>query len=303
MAEISLDAGIRLAAFKWLHDQRMAFGETLHFNYLRDHFHFQGRNVSLVSNPGIFKPKGMDYPISIRTVIDGPYNDHLDESESLIQYSYRKEDKNRQDNLGLRRAMRDRIPLIYLHGIVKGWYMPVFPVYIVGDNPATRTFTVQPEVYSLYSDPQQIVLEHKTTGPEERRYIITTIRQRLHQSAFRERVLTAYREQCAVCRLKHRELLDAAHIKPDSEGGPAEERNGLSLCKLHHAAFDRWFFSVRPDYSIEVSPRILKEKDGPMLRHGLKEIHNQRIQLPRSVEYQPDREYLEHRYQAFCQGL
>ena len=303
MPEISIDAGIRLAAFKWLHDQRMAFGETLHFNYLRDNFFFQGKHVSLVSTPGIFKPKGMDYPISIRTVIDGPYNDHLDESESLIQYSYRKEDKNRQDNLGLRRAMRDRIPLIYLHGIVKGWYMPVFPVYIVGDNPATRTFTVQPEVYSLYSDPQQIVLEHKTTGPEERRYIITTIRQRLHQSAFRERVLTAYREQCAVCRLKHRELLDAAHIKPDSEGGPAEERNGLSLCKLHHAAFDRWFFSVRPDYSIEVSPRILKEKDGPMLRHGLKEIHNQRIQLPRSVEYQPDRNFLEYRYQIFTQAI
>ncbi|MBN1547369.1 MAG: HNH endonuclease [Syntrophaceae bacterium] len=302
MPDFSLDAQIRLAAFKWLHDQRMAFGETLHFNYLRDHFYFQGRNVSLVSNPGIFKPRGMDYPISIRTAIDGPYNDRLDEFDNLIQYSYRKEDRNRQDNIGLQRAMRDRVPLIYLHGVVKGWYMPVFPVYIVGDNPATRTFTVQPEMYSLYSDPEQIFMEHQPTGPEERRYIITTIRQRLHQSAFRERVIKAYQERCAVCRLHHRVLLDAAHIIPDSEGGPAEERNGLSLCKLHHAAFDRWFFSVRPDYSIEVRKSILEEDDGPMLRHGLKEIHNQRIQLPRDTGLRPDRDFLDYRYQLFSRA-
>ena len=273
MDEISVDAKIRLAAFKWLHDQRMAFGETLHSKTLQSGFVFQGKKVCLFAQSGIFKPRGMDYPISIRTAIDGPYNDHLDEFESLIQYRYRGENPDHADNVGLRRAMRDRVPLIYLHGVVKGWYMPVFPVYIVGDNPATRTFTVQPEMYSLYADPEQIVMEHQPTGPEERRYIITTIRQRLHQSAFRERVIKAYQERCAVCRLHHRVLLDAAHIIPDSEGGPAEERNGLSLCKLHHAAFDRWFFSVRPDYSIEVRKSILEEDDGPMLQHGLSLIH------------------------------
>lgn len=302
MADASLDARIRLAAFKWLHDQRMAFGETLHFSCLQRDFVFQGKRVSLIAQSGIFKPKGMDYPISIRTAIDGPYNDRLDEFQNLIQYKYRGEKPNHPDNVGLRRAMKDQVPLIYLHGVVPGWYMPVYPVYIVGDNPASLTFTVQPEEYSLYSDPEMIVLEHKDVGPEERRYIITTIRQRLHQSAFRERVITAYREKCAVCRLRHRELLDAAHIIPDSEGGLAEERNGLSLCKLHHAAFDRMFFSVRPDYSIEVSPRILKEKDGPMLQHGLKEIHNQKIQLPHHVNLRPDREFLDYRYQLFSRA-
>ena len=43
-------------------------------------------------------------------------------------------------------------------------------------------------------------------------YITSAVRQRLHQRGFRERVLAAYREQCALCRLHHRELLDAAHV-------------------------------------------------------------------------------------------
>ena len=52
--------------------------------------------------------------------------------------------------------------------------------------------------------------------------------RRLHQATFRERVLHAYRTSCAICRLRHRELLDAAHILPD--GHPRGEPvvpNGL----------------------------------------------------------------------------
>lgn len=37
--------------------------------------------------------------------------------------------------------------------------------------------------------------------------------------------------------------------------------NGLSLCKLHHAAFDRHFLTVRPDYVMEVSRSIFEEED------------------------------------------
>ena len=40
----------------------------------------------------------------------------------------------------------------------------------------------------------------------------------------------------ALCRLRHQELLDAAHITPDgdAEGEPVIS-NGVALCKLHHA--------------------------------------------------------------------
>lgn len=84
-----------------------------------------------------------------------------------------------------------------------------------------------------------------------REYTTSAVKQRVHQRAFRERVLRAYREQCTLCRLKHVELLEAAHIIPDAdpEGEPSVV-NGLALCKLHHAAFDRNFLGIRPDYTV-----------------------------------------------------
>ena len=123
---------------------------------------------------------------------------------------------------------------------------------------------------------------------------------RIHQAGFRERVLRAYRKQCAFCRLRHEELLDAAHIVPDSqpEGEPVV-RNGMALCKLHHAAFDRLFIGVTPDHVIRVRGDLLEETDGPMLRHGLKGMHGHRIWLPRRPEDRPARELLERRFEEF----
>ena len=67
------------------------------------------------------------------------------------------------------------------------------------------------------------------------------VRRRIHQRAFRERVLVAYGGKCAFCTLGYRELLDAAHIIPDSElRGEPVVSNGMSLCRLHHAACGVW---------------------------------------------------------------
>ncbi len=91
-------------------------------------------------------------------------------------------------------------------------------------------------------------------------------------------------------------MLDAAHIIPDAdpEGEPIVN-NGLSLCKLHHAAYDQSFFGIRPDYSIEVRRDILEGSDGPMLKHGLQEIHDSVIQLPSRKLDLPDPARLERR--------
>jgi putative restriction endonuclease len=43
-------------------------------------------------------------------------------------------------------------------------------------------------------------------------------------------------------------LLDATHIVGDVElGGAATVRNGLSLCAIHHRAFDQDLVGVSPD--------------------------------------------------------
>jgi putative restriction endonuclease len=56
---------------------------------------------------------------------------------------------------------------------------------------------------------------------------------------------------------------------------------------------------VRPDYVIEVQKRVLDEHDGPMLLHGLKELHRTKIVLPRDVHMRPDPTRLEQRYREF----
>ena len=60
----------------------------------------------------------------------------------MLRYRYRGNNPNHPDNVGLREAMRRRVPLIYFHGIVEGKYEAEYPVFIVGDSPESLTFTV-----------------------------------------------------------------------------------------------------------------------------------------------------------------
>ena len=131
-------------------------------------------------------------------------------------------------------------------------------------------------------------------------YLTATVKVRLLQRAFREKVLDAYRSQCAFCRLKHRELLDAAHIIPDNmPESTSKIENGISLCKLHHSAYDSFILGVTPDYIIQVREDILEEEDGPVLQHGLKGLHKTKLILPNSKSHYPSREALEWRYSRF----
>jgi putative restriction endonuclease len=203
--------------------------------------------------------------------------------------------------------MKEHVPLIYFHGIVQGKYEAVWPVYIVGDDLVHLTFKVAAdELESI-----QYKIENETTFVSDvendirRRYVTTQVRQRIHQHIFRERVLDAYCNQCSFCRLRHPELLDAAHIIGDKEPeGEPVVSNGLSLCKIHHAAFDEMLVGIRPeDYTIEVREDIRKEEDGPMLVHGLQKLHNTEIILPRIIRNRPDQNLLDIKFRRFKQAI
>lgn len=102
-----------------------------------------------------------------------------------------------------------------------------------------------------------------------------------------------------MCRLKELKLLDAAHILGDLEqGGDAVVANGMSLCSIHHRAFDQDLVGVSPDYEVRVSGRLLDDDDGPMLEL-LKGFHGQGLHVPRRVSLRPDRERLAQRYERF----
>lgn len=288
------DSSIRLAAFDWLRYQVAVHGDVLPWWLLVRGFEHVGQRVPLVSQQGIFKPKLLDLPLSIRTAAKGHYDDAVS-PEGLLLYRYRGTDRFHRENVGLRQAMESRVPLVYFHGLSEGRYLAAWPVYVVGDDPGRLTFSVA--VDDITNALRGVDFE---IAEPRREYVTATFRRRLHQLAFRERVLRAYQERCAMCRLRHRELLDAAHIVPDQEpeGVPAVS-NGLSLCKLHHAAFDSLFVTVNLDYRVVVREDVLDEKDGPMLLHGLQELHGKPIHLPRRAEWLPSRDSLSQHLRRF----
>jgi putative restriction endonuclease len=118
---------------------------------------------------------------------------------------------------------------------------------------------------------------------------------------FRARVLTAYYSRCSICALRHDELLDAAHIIADGKPhGDPFVPNGLSMCKIHHAAFDRNILGIQPDLTIRIRRDVLEEIDGPMLRHGLQDMNGKSVMIiPRARHAQPGRVRLEERYAEF----
>jgi putative restriction endonuclease len=294
---------IRLAAFQWINEKVRLFGTILSRDLLEKGFYFQAERFPLVSPQGIFKPKSFtSIPLTITTTPHGPYKDTIS-SDGLLSYKYRGTDPYHRDNRGLREAMQKQVPLIYFYGVERSQYQPVWPVFIVGDD-------IQNHVFKVAADAIESVVENRLKTGEyiakdvdadlRRRYITTQVRLRLHQTAFREIVLSAYSTQCALCRLKHSELLDAAHIIADMEPeGEPVVSNGIALCKIHHAAFDSYFIGITPDYTIEVREDVRKETDGPMLLHGLQEMHSGTMILPRRRSDWPDQELLLKKYEEF----
>jgi putative restriction endonuclease len=306
MSGADLDTRVRTQAFQFLTEQTRLHGEVVPRDLLERGCDFEGRRVPLIGPQGIFKPALLaEMPISITTVPvrEGearPYDDGVG-PDGFLRYRYRGTDPGHRDNQGLRLAMGRGVPLIYLYGVTPGRYMPVWPVYIVRDHPAELSFSVavdapyMPVMSNFKPDPNSL--------EARRAYITVLTQQRLHQQGFRERVLRAYREQCAICRLRHDELLDAAHILPDShpKGEPIVP-NGLALCALHHAAFDRNILGIRPDFIVEVRMDILREKDGPMLLHGLQGFQGKTILRPSSRALWPRADFLAERYEEFRQA-
>lgn len=243
-------------------------------------------------NRGIRNPRTLDATLAIVSSPDGPYGDRELEG-GLLRYDYRA-GSDAGDNTKLRRAHELSLPIILLRKIEKNVYVPIFPVYVVGDNRVERYFAIAlDESLRFLRDPLH-------PSGDQRRYAERVARQRLHQPEFRARVMRAYEIRCAVCALHHGDLLDAAHIVPDTDaGGLPLISNGLSLCKIHHAAYDRLMLGISPDYQVHINRELLEEIDGPMLRHGLQEMHGRTLIVPTRRADQPDRDRLAQRYDAF----
>lgn len=263
-------------------------------------FTFDGKMFRLVDpTRGIRKPRELSSALSIMTTYrtEGaarPYEDEVG-GDGFLRYKWSGTDPDHMDNRGLRAAMVQQVPLIWFYGVGVGQYQPIYPVYLVDEEPDKHQFVVAIDASRDLHRPDSLAEETL------RRYVVAETKRRLHQPVFRATVMRAYETRCAVCALGHGSLLDAAHIVPDGhEAGIASVRNGLALCKIHHAAFDVRILGITPDFVVQIREDLLAEIDGPMLEHGLKERHGRPLMVvPAKMSERPDRGLLEISYQEF----
>ena len=75
---------------------------------------------------------------------------------------------------------------------------------------------------------------------------MTTAKARPGQQRFRFHILEKYGCKCAVCDIRHPQLIIAAHICGKEHNGSDDWRNGIPLCATHHEAFDDHLFCIEP---------------------------------------------------------
>ena len=117
----------------------------------------------------------------------------------------------------------------------------------------------------------------------------------VRSAGFRRVIMEVYKHACAVCELnirasKGESVTDAAHIIPFSVSYSDDIRNGMSLCKLHHWAFDTGLISLNDDYRVIVSPSMSEQ--GPT-EGMLTQLRDKPIWRPEEDRYHPDRGALE----------
>jgi len=305
MIEYPVDTRIRLAAVE--HVKRVSAGGVITAEELRAGFFVDSQRIPLI-NPqrGIFKPSSMKHLLSVRTVYPRTgarvwYDDQrtvhtqIERGDELVDYAFMGTDPNAADNRWLREARDSQIPILYLLGIAPQRYTFIWPTYIAewlaSELKARLAFGATATASKEWSIP----------AAPERRYGLRLVRQRLHQATFREAILSAYGDRCAITGLPESRLLDAAHIMPDKdeELGQPIVQNGLPLSKIHHAAFDANLIGIDPEYRIHVSEALLSMNDGPMFEYGLKAVAGQLIKFPMRAQDYPDRDRLAERFLQF----
>lgn len=90
----------------------------------------------------------------------------------------------------------------------------------------------------------------------------TQVKRIARARAFRNRVISAYDGRCAICGGGIRlpggaSELEAAHVIPRAQKGADDVRNGLSLCRAHHWAFDHQLIGISADGTIRLAPGVL----------------------------------------------
>ena len=139
----------------------------------------------------------------------------------------------------------------------------------------------------LISEVEHPFSSQKPTAP-------TLKEEPIRSAGFRQVIMGLYDYTCVVCRLRivtmdGESATDAAHIIPFHISKNDDVRNGISLCKLHHWAFDKGLISLSKTYQVFVSPLVVEQ--GPM-EWRLTKLRDRSILLPEQDQLYPAQDAL-----------
>ena len=148
----------------------------------------------------------------------------------------------------------------------------------------------------MVTDPAGIVAEPAVQPLYGKPQLVTP---RLGQGAFRALVTDLYERRCAISRERTLPALDAAHIRPYSDGGIHEASNGMLLRRDIHGLFDSGYVTVTPDLHFEVSRQVREEFENGREYYAM---HGKQIVVPRNAVDQPSAEELSWHNERIYRG-
>lgn len=256
--------------------------------------HFLQAGIPRLHNlaEGIFKPAGDSYALSIwsrsaagqdREIYHDVFSPQPDGSWT-IHYAAKEGNLDSAVNRSLFACMRDKVPLMVIvtarpkESPGGARYKILGPAIIEGFDSASRRFLLRGCSSLVASQIAQSENEEEAIRLSIRNQLIMPFqvkevraeyftRRDVRESAFRKIILEEYKCLCAVCQSKfvlqqkkNEPLIEAeaAHIISVNARGPDDPRNGLSLCRRHHWAFDNGLFTVTDSSEIKVSVFVLQ---------------------------------------------
>jgi len=139
----------------------------------------------------------------------------------------------------------------------------------------------------------------QSLAPTERRVEQFLLNRKVRDANFRNHVLSAYDNTCAVTGIKivnggGRAEAQAAHIWSVRDGGPDIVQNGIALSATAHWLFDRYLISLDHDLRLLISHNKIPSE---LIR--LFPPSGKSIRLPSDIRLQPNRDYVAKHRERF----
>ena len=293
------------SAFKAVRKLQLIHGNEIPWREITKGFEYLGEKVFFASTAnGIFKPKEMAAGLlSIKTTAPkkgaiARYDDGQLEN-GAYKYAFENSASGNDRNHYLHHAYNNKSPFIYFHGVTPGVYQAIWPCFIQQINETECYVEV---IAGNDNSIHEASTEYKVPTEVEAKYYSVRAKVRGHQAAFSQIVMNAYKEKCALTQLSIRQLLEAAHIVPDSENGPQSVNNGIVMSRIHHKAYDSNLLGIDGDCKIHIRDDIQIIDDGSFAKACFSELAGKKLWLPSNKKLRPNPDFLDLRFQEFKRG-